>query len=235
MTNGMLLNPKHVVPLLEAGLNSLCVSLDTVEPVTYERIRGVPLAPVLEGLRYVAGLQRDFPSLLVFSVSCVISRVNIDQLTALVNFCGELGIGIGFQPLHDTFESEYHPDGFRFSEDDLPNLQRQIDNLVEMGQRTHLINNDEAYLQGFPGYLVYRRLPTTTACTAGFTTIAIDAELNVKSCWPKRPVGNLRTQRLADIWRSDRYHEQRLSMLKLECPGCWLRCHTDRRVRRVVG
>ena len=74
MTNGMLLNPKHVVPLLEAGLNSLCVSLDTVEPVTYERIRGVPLAPVLEGLRYVAGLQRDFPSLLVFSVSCVISR-----------------------------------------------------------------------------------------------------------------------------------------------------------------
>jgi MoaA/NifB/PqqE/SkfB family radical SAM enzyme len=227
MTNGTLLNPRHVVPLLEAGLTSLCVSLDTVDPATYERIRGMPLAPVLKGLRYVAGIRRDFPTLLVFSVSCVISRINVDQLAALVEFCGELGITIGFQPLHKSFESEYNPEDFRFSEEDLPNLETQIDNLLELGQLTHIINNDAAYLQGFPGYLVHRKLPPATACTAGFTTIAIDADLNVKSCWPKRPVGNLRTERLADLWWSDRYNEQRLSMLKLECPGCWLRCHTD--------
>ena len=74
-----------------------------------------------------------------------------------------------------------------------------------MKQDGYRIDNDWEYLEGFPDYLIYRRLPQGTKCTAGFTTISIDVDLNVKSCWPMKPVGNLRTQSLTDIWYSEIY------------------------------
>ena len=62
MTNGLLLNPGHIDPVLEAGLTSLCVSLDTINPDIYKSIRGVPIAQVLKGLEYVSRRRKDFPT-----------------------------------------------------------------------------------------------------------------------------------------------------------------------------
>ena len=227
MTNGLLLNENYIIPFLEAGLNSLCVSLDTLDPATYQTIRGVPLDPVLAGLKYLAVIRRNYRSLFVFSINCVVSRLNINQLVPLVEFCSELDISVGFQPLHASFESKDNPECLHFREDELLYVRSQMDRLVQMKERGFRIDNSPAYLQGFPDYLLYRRLPEGSICTAGFTTIAVDAELNVKSCWPKKPVGNLHERRLAEIWQSDNYRQHRSAMLALDCPGCWLRCHTD--------
>lgn len=227
MTNGLLLKPKFVLPILDAGLNSLCVSLDTVDPDTYKLIRGVPVGSILKGLEYVSTIRREFPSFLVFSINCVISKANIDHLPALVEFCSELDISMGFQPLHHSFESRHNPQALQFCEDDLPHLYRQMDNLIKMKQDGFRIDNDFEYLNGFPEFLVYKRLPKGTVCTAGFTTISVDYQLNVRSCWPKKVVGNLRTTKLTELWESEKYNRERISMLELDCPKCWLRCHTD--------
>jgi len=205
MTNGLLLKPKYVIPILEAGLNSLCVSLDTIDPCIYKKIRGVPLPPVLNGLRYVSRLRHEFPSLVVFSINCVVSRANINLLIPLIEFANELDISVGLQPLHNSFESTYNPDDLQFREDDLSLIQREMKKIIKMKQDGYRIDNDWEYLEGFPDYLIYRRLPQGTKCTAGFTTISIDVDLNVKSCWPMKPVGNLRTQSLTDIWYSEIY------------------------------
>jgi len=227
MTNGMLLKPEYVIPILEAGLNSLCVSLDTVDPATYRFLRGVPLPPVVEGLRYVSSIRQNFPLLQLFSINCVISHANIDQLTALIEFCSELNISVGFQPLHSSFESKYAPKELQFGPEEFPYLQKQVNKLMAMKEKGYSIDNDWAYLRGFPDFLAYRRLPVGTVCTSGFTTIAVDDELNVKSCWPKKPIGNLHKHKLSVLWKSNTYTLHRRSMLALECPGCWLRCHTD--------
>lgn len=227
MTNGLLLRPKRTLTILEAGLNSLCVSLDTIDPETYMKIRGVPITPVLDGLRYISRIRRDYPSLMVFSINCVVSRANIDQLEPLLEFARELDISVGFQPLHDSFESRNNPRALHFDEEDRGHIQRRMEELLELKEVGFRIDNDWTYLQGFTDYLVCKRLPAGTTCTAGFTTIAIDAELNVRSCWPKRPVGNLHRERLTALWHSEAYNQARSAMLALDCPGCWLRCHTD--------
>jgi MoaA/NifB/PqqE/SkfB family radical SAM enzyme len=227
MTNGLMLNPNKLIPILEAGLNSLCVSLDTVDPGIYRSIRGVPIDPVLNGLRYVSNVRKDFPSLVIFSINCVISKANIHSLVPLIEFCSELNIKVGFQPLHNSFDSTYNPKELRFFEEDLSLLNNQIEMLLKMKRQGYLITSDNDYLLGFPDYLVYKRLPEGTTCTAGYTTIAIDTHLNVKSCWPMKPVGNLHTQSLKEIWTSDTYKQHRSAMLALDCPGCWLRCHTE--------
>jgi MoaA/NifB/PqqE/SkfB family radical SAM enzyme len=102
-----------------------------------------------------------------------------------------------------------------------------MERIITMKQDGFQINNDEAHLDGFADFLVHKQLPKGIQCTAGFTTITVDYELNVRSCWPKGAKGNLHTSRLIDIWRSDSYRQQRASMLALDCPKCWLRCHTD--------
>ena len=80
-----------------------------------------------------------------------------------------------------------------------------------MMQDGFIVNNDAAYLRGFPDFLVYKRLPEGTKCTAGYSSISIDHQLNVRSCWPKRPLGNLHESKLRDIWKSDIYSENRAS------------------------
>ncbi len=60
-TNGVFLD-KFAVPLKEAGLHRINVSLDTLDPVKYQHItRGGTLENVLEGLRIAseAGLTPD--------------------------------------------------------------------------------------------------------------------------------------------------------------------------------
>ncbi|RLF81515.1 hypothetical protein DRN32_00740 [Thermococci archaeon] len=229
MTNGMLLKPAHLLPILEAGLNSLYVSLDTINPDTYRKIRGVPLPPVLKGLEYLSQRRQDFPGLKSLSVNCVVSRANIEEIDTLVKYCSDLNIWVGFQPLHATFGSGHESEKLAFSEGERPRIHILIERLIQMKQDGHLIDNDVTYLEGFPDFLSYRQLPDGFECTAGFTTVAIDYQLNVRSCWPMKPIGNLHTDKLTELWYSEVYNQRRAAMLKLQCPKCWLRCHTEHR------
>lgn len=230
MTNGLLLKPARLRPVLEAGLNSLCLSLDTLDATTYAAIRGVPLAPVLRGLQYVLEERAHFPQLL-FSLNCVITRLNMRQVIPLVEYCHSIGVSIGFQPLHPTFANNGHQEAtpLTFREEDLLELQELIATLKQMRQEGFPINSSEAYLDGFPDFLVYRRLPQGFQCAAGFTSVTIDHQLQLRSCWSMNPVGDLHTHNCNDLWVADVFRQRRAAMLELQCPGCWFRCHTEER------
>ena len=109
--------------------------------------------------------------------------------------------------------------------DELSNI---IDEVIGLTQDKDLINCDLYYFRGFTEFLINKELPKDFECTAGFTSLAIDYEQNVRCCWMMKPVGNLKETNLLDLWNSDKYKEYRAAMIKLECPKCWLRCQADR-------
>ena len=160
------------------------------------------------------------------TINCVVSKRNINQIVPLVEGCSERGVFVGFQPLHGSSNDGLEP-SLVFDEQDLAELNSLIDRLLRMQQEGYTIKADAAYLQGFPDFLIYQRLPPDFVCIAGFTTIAVDQHLNVKSCWSMEPVGNLRNSKLIDLWQSEAYSERRAAMMKLECPKCWYRCHAE--------
>jgi MoaA/NifB/PqqE/SkfB family radical SAM enzyme len=227
-TNGLLLRPAAVRGVADAGLNSLVISLDTIDPALYQRIRGVPLRKVLQGLNVALAERERAPALRV-SINCVLSRANLHAVVELVEFCRRADVSIGFQPLHPAFASgrQEIPD-LLFEPGDRDELQRLIDRLVEMQARGYRITSPKAYLAGFADYLVARKLPDGFRCNAGFVTIALDHQLNVRSCWSMPPLAG-RGVDLVELWHSDAYRERRGQMLALQCPGCWLRCHTEER------
>lgn len=227
-TNGLLLSSK-LRSVVDAGLNSLNISLDTTDPVLYQRLRGVPLNRVLRGLS-VALAERERRPELTVGINCVVSRANIDCVPELVEYCRQVGISIGFQPLHGVFAGGRQENReLNFTPDDSDALSDLLHRLAEMKSQGYRITSPPAYLDGFPRYLIERRLRDGFRCNAGFVTIAIDHQLNVRSCWSMPPLGNLRDVDLVELWRSEAYRARRGDMLALHCPGCWLRCHTEER------
>lgn len=226
-TNGLLFRTPRLERAVRAGLNSIALSLDTVDPVVYQWIRGVPLAPVLEGLHTILAMMNEQPGLQV-SANCVVSRANINHIMELVEYCETWRIPVGFQPLHLAgVWGETEREQLRFTKQDMPVLNSLFRELIELRDQGYHISNDRAYLCGFPDFLVYHRLPNDFKCTTGFTTIAIDHRLNVRSCWSMDPIGNLRETSLDELWHSEMYRQRREDMLALACPRCWLRCHTE--------
>ncbi len=90
-TNGLLLS-KLAGPLAEAGLNSVNISLDTLQPERFRQITGVNgLDRVLDGIRAGIGVIPEV------KLNCVMMKgVNDDEATEMVAFADDLGVDIRF-------------------------------------------------------------------------------------------------------------------------------------------
>ena len=227
-TNGTLWHPVRIEKILANGLNSLVLSLDSQIPEIYEKLRGIPIDGVLKNLDYVLSIKDRFPDFKLM-INCVVSKVNLDHLQSLVQWCEAKDISIGFQPLHPDFWSHEETYDLVFTEIDYISVKKVFDNLINMKQMGFPINNNQAYLEGFAKYLTKRKLPDGFTCTTGYTIIQVDHKLNVKSCWYMRSMGNLHQESIKEIWKSRKYCERRAEMVSLKCPHCWMRRHTELR------
>jgi GTP 3',8-cyclase len=90
-TNGTRL-PQLALPLFEAGLRRINISLDALDPTIYRGITGGDVAPVLEGLRAVKEL--GFESIKLNAV--LIRGRNDGQIIPLVRFAAEQDVAIRF-------------------------------------------------------------------------------------------------------------------------------------------
>lgn len=226
LTNGLLLKRKCLIPALEADLSAVVLSLDTIDPVRYFRLRGMQLEPILRSLDYLLDCRIHNQDICI-AINCVISKVNLHDLAPLVRWCSDRNISIGFQPLHKNFGSGNLNDDLAFSKADLPDLENAIETLLVMKQQGYLINNHDHYLEAIPTFLVDKRLPAGFVCKAGFTTIVIDPEQKVKTCWSMHSVGDLHHEDIHTIWQSTHFQQQRVKMTQLDCPRCWIRAHTE--------
>lgn len=90
-TNATRLAPV-ALPLKQAGVRSVNISLDTLDPVIYRKITGADLAPVLAGID--AALAAGFE---VVKLNCVLMRgVNESSLLPLVEFAAAHGTPLRF-------------------------------------------------------------------------------------------------------------------------------------------
>lgn len=229
-TNGLLATYDRVAALFDAGLGFLVLSLDTVDPETFHSIRGVSLEHVLSRLEDILEARKAYPHATV-SINCVVSKANRYHLLPLIKYCADRGISVGFQPLHPAFACGRETD-LSFSQDDYPALEQLINELIvlkQLGSDTHQINSSEQYLRGFPAFLASHSLPEGFICRAGETSVSIDCDLLVKSCWSMPPIGNLKETDLPSLWHSENYRLRREAMNRGNCPGCWLRCHAENR------
>ncbi|MEZ4243577.1 MAG: radical SAM protein [Nitrospira sp.] len=186
ITNGTRFTSGLVRELDELGV-SLSISLDTLEPLKYERIRGADqLDQVLLGL----DLLETYPH--PKFLTCIVSEVNRNEVHEVVRFARSRG----FLPVVGA----YHWDVGLYGKQD-PTLmyeRSQVrtvferlleDNLLPPGYFRQYAKDNVAWLQG----------ESLKPCDAGRYSIAIDASGNVAPCLSLPTAGNLLESSLSDI------------------------------------
>jgi MoaA/NifB/PqqE/SkfB family radical SAM enzyme len=248
-TNGISLTSDRALELAEAGANFIILSLDTSNPKVYQKHRGVPFSFAERALDALKRVANEHPNTRC-NVNCVITRHNIGQLVSLVELVSRYGEGripLNFQPYHcpPAFEDvscelghemknrllamylRSPRDKFIPPHDCKPILEKEMEQLISLKRRGLPVANSESYLRGIPDFLFDKRLPTRFKCLAGYTGITIRYDLKVLPCWRLPPIGDLRVEKLDDIWFSRRYAERRKYMKDRKCQGCMLICHYE--------
>ena len=248
-TNGISLTRERAIELAEAGIFGIVLSLDTLNPEIYERHRGIPFKFAEQALESLCYVVNEYPRI-HGAVTCVITRHNIKDLVSFAESISEYGQGkilINLQPYHPPMSFSEISKGLsqedavelsKCYEDQLPSnfapepelkpiFERDIEELVSLKEKGYPINNSELYLRSIPDFLFNNKTPLNLNCLAGYTGIIVRHDLKVVPCWRLSPVGDLRKEKMTDIWFSEKYKKKRSDMRNLKCQRCLLLCHNE--------
>ena len=214
-----------LLALVDAGLDILSVSVDTLDAERFRKLRGYDLAPVMRNLEELAS-RRDASGFEVV-LSVVVSRLSAADLPTLLEFARSLDLIVSLTPFQDGTPERRSPMSvLAFGPDDEAALRGSLafaERAARAGLR--LLNADE-FLGGFPGFLLSRRLPEGHVCRAGDEAAIRLAGGAIKLCHSLDGVG---AGSLSEAWGSPAANDLRARMARLDCPGCWLSCHADPR------
>ncbi len=186
ITNGTKITAQLVERLGRLPL-AISVSLDTLDRVKYQQIRGADqLAQVLEGIAHL----KDFPH--PKFLTCIVSEVNRAEAPAVVRFAREQG----FLPVVGAYHWNVGTYG---RPDELLMYDRSSaaavfsglldDELIPPGYLRKFVEDNVSWLRG----------QKLEPCDAGRYSIAIDASGNVSPCLAFPSVGNLLQLSLSEI------------------------------------
>ena len=254
LTNGVKLTREKTIELVEGGVSTINLSLDTRDSGIYRKHRGVSFKFAEQALASLLHAIEEYPNFCAVC-TCVVTAYNIDRLVPLVQWICEYGKGgilmnfqsynpvptLSYMLQHSTrqqlMESVAHcqdlPAVLRGDSNLAPNpllkpvLIKQIDELIQLKNSGFPINNSAFYLKGIPDFLFDHKLPSNFECSTGYTSVFIGSDLKISPCWRLPPIGDLHQEDIRDVWFSKRYQEQRKKMKHLRCPTCWLPCHNE--------
>lgn len=225
-SNGSLLTEARATELLDAGVNSISISVDGYGE-THERQRQVPGAwqKTTDALRLVAKLRDTrYPNLLI-DVPMTITPINYNEIVQMLDFCNELKVGMTLQFVEHAsfFGSENVDDLVSFDKDPgaVDRMIDQVHDLVGHPAMSPLMNH--LSLDYIRRYLKRDDVATgeRPPCAAGYFSVYVDAMGRVfTGCWGMSPVGNIRDKSLAEIVGAENYKETLQEMLQMNCPTC---------------
>jgi GTP 3',8-cyclase len=139
-TNATLLAPL-ALPLREAGLDSINISLDALDPVIYRRITGSELSPVLEGIQ--AALHSGFERVKLNTV--LIRGMNDSEIWPILNFAADNGLVLRFIELMPVSLTEVLNEKNFLPVGEVMQMIRERDGLVPLASERPLGNGPATY------------------------------------------------------------------------------------------
>lgn len=186
ITNGAKLTRPLVTQFDDLEI-SLSISLDTLDPTTYERIRGADqLDAVLTGLDHLQHYRH--PKFL----TCIVSEVNREEAAEVVAFARQRGFLPVLGAYHWGVGLYGKPDAtLMYDRQQARVVFEQLlqEDLLPPGYLRQYAKDNVTWLSG----------ETLAPCDAGGYSIAIDASGNVSPCLSLPPIGNLLESSFSEI------------------------------------
>ncbi|MFQ5600291.1 MAG: radical SAM protein [Candidatus Krumholzibacteriia bacterium] len=202
ITNGSLLTEEKAAELFEAGLDQISVSLNYLDERQDEERK-------LPGL--YDHLSTLFPKLAACGynilANSVIMRDNLDQILPLARQTRQWGAKISYSTYTDFKNGNR---SHYFSDEELVEVQRVVDGLIEHKKSFGNITNSRFYLERIVPY--YRNGTGIQGCKAGNGFVQLTADGQVRQC--------------ADFAPFVHYTEYR-GMQPTDCTRCWYTCRGE--------
>ncbi|WP_051327064.1 glycosyltransferase [Desulfatibacillum aliphaticivorans] len=232
LSNGALITKARARKLLDSGLDSIHVSLDSLTPEVHDRMRGKAgtFAKATKALKHLQELRRYRSKDFSIGVASIVMAPNVEELPALAEFVYQGGADfISFQALDQNFHDKYDPQWFASNPywiKDLDALNRSMDKLRAMKLRGAPIDNSLAQLQAMKRYFAdpqdfCRRFQ----CLSGEKNFIIKNNGDVLLCWNLPPVGNILHDAPERIWQSSEAKKRREQIAACTRTCRILSCH----------
>lgn len=224
-TNGYLIDELMAKKITDSGLDSVIISLDSLNANTHDYLRGVK--GVYCGVMDAIERLDKFCSELYKGICCVIYEKNLDDIFKLVewvdsdNRLNSIYFMAAMQPNNTVVDSEwYKKEEFSFLwPKDPRRICSIIDELIRFKKDGSKIINQESQLEAFKLYYRYpERFVKNTKCN-------MDSALHISSCgdiflcyhWDL--LGNIQRDDLAEVWYSEKAKQVRqdIAVCKKNC------------------
>ncbi len=197
-TNGVLVSPDIVSKLKDMGVKIVQISLDAVSPNVFEEMVGSNIDErIVENaiaLLVEAGI--------IVAVKAVITRLNVDEVEKLIDRCLELGV------------NRLSTEGFGLSfggrgNEDLIIEEKKVKLLEALIEEKREEYRGRIYLEGFNRASIWDDFDDIITCGGMVSAFVLQPNGDIVLCEnlgnvPELVFGNIREEKLSDIWASDK-------------------------------
>jgi MoaA/NifB/PqqE/SkfB family radical SAM enzyme len=219
-TNGTLLTQNRIEQLRNVrGLLQLAISLDSLDPETYARLRGRDLLPaVLRNVDLVAEAGLPMP----FKLNMTMSRLNYHETLAILSYARKRGgylsvfpvsLGAGFQHRADDVQ-------FRVEEKQRQEMAKIFRELARLRRNGEPLWEFSGYYEMAADYVL--GLPVGP-CDAGRLYLDLHADGKLAACPDQPAFGDLRTESVLDALRRLDAQNRHIRRCSAETP-CFYTC-----------
>jgi MoaA/NifB/PqqE/SkfB family radical SAM enzyme len=231
VTNGFLIDEPMARRIAHSQLGTLTLSLDGITAETHDFLRGMKgsHARIMQAVEHLDRFRPRAGSGPKISILTVIMGRNLEEIPGLVEWVQQdarLEM-VSFQAITQPFGEAM--DNAWFSKEqnqflwpqDKKKVSRTMEKLSDLRRRGYKIGNHPNHFLHFREYF---KDPHTflkkIKCNLGDYEFHVDPYGKTFFCCLTEPIGNIKTERLPDIWGSDRTQHIRQSVY-----GCKKNCH----------
>ena len=225
-SNGYLIDKDMAKRIGDSGLDGISISLDSPDPETHDRMRGVPgvyqrVMDALENLTTYAPHTRK-------GLCCIIMNENLHKLVDLVHFADKnehvnwLYFMVVVQPnysgpLTNTWLKEYQ---YLWPTDTARTLSI-LDELIHMRKSGSKVSNRVEHLRAYKAYFNNpTQFVNKARCIVGGRALSVNTYGFIQMCLFKDFIGNIRTDDIRQLWYS-----QDADLMREKVNACKSNCH----------
>ncbi len=208
-SNGFLINKDTARSIADSGLKMIVLSLDSLDKNTHDYLRGVEGAHerALDALKYFADYRGRLKKI---GIQTIIMDPSLDGILELVKWANDNKISVYFmaitKPLclpldEDWYKRSAH--NFLWPKDTV-RLYAVVDELIKLKKAGLDIGNSVAQLEAFKKYFdnPHDFIKKQKQCKMGDGMIKVGSTGEVSLCSEKGPIGNIRDNRIDEIFFS---------------------------------
>lgn len=211
-TNGLFLTPEIAKELILTGVDEVCISFGGATEDTYRKIRGVPMAPIVENIRKLNEFKKSLSSSKPKISFVIVAMKSIfEELVDIVDIAKDVGA----------------------TKMEIANIVIQDENLLDESPWRHRDEYErimEEFIKKANSYnmelLLFNLNKSTESCKHIFCSITITWNGIILSCPQERFImGSINEESIVDVWNNesylklrDRYYREGLNKV---CPNCF--------------